>query len=157
LPAVPERLEILAVGRLDADLRPAFAHYERLIAGLCRLSVREVREVPLRGRAVAEVLRDEGQRLLSGLPPDGTIVALDAAGRSYDSAAFAARLRSWSEAGPATFVVGGSLGMADEVKAAAHELLSLSPLTLPHQLARVVLAEQLFRGLKIARGETYHH
>ena len=152
-----ERLEIFAVGRLDADLRPAFAHYERLLAGLCRLSVREVREVALRGRAPAEVLRDEGRRLLSGLPTGGTIVALDAAGRSYDSEAFAARLQAWCLAGPTTFVVGGSLGLADEVKEAAHELLSLSGLTLPHQLARVVLAEQLFRGLKIARGETYHH
>lgn len=154
---MPERLEILAVGRLDADLRPAFAHYERLIGGLCRMSVREVREVPLRGRAVAEVLRDEGRRLLSELSPGGIIVALDARGRGYDSEAFAARLRTWSEAGTVTFVVGGSLGLADEVKAAARESLSLSPLTLPHQLARVVLAEQLFRGLKIIRGETYHH
>ena len=153
---MPERLEILAVGRLDADLRPAFAHYERLIGGLCRMSVREVREVPLRGRAVAEVLRDEGRRLLSELSPGGIIVALDARGRGYDSEAFAARLRTWSEAGTVTFVVGGSLGLADEVKAAARELLSLSQLTLPHQLARVVLAEQLFRGLKIIRGETYH-
>lgn len=152
-----ERLEILAVGRLDADLRPAFAHYERLIGGLCRMSVREVREVPLRGRAVAEVLRDEGRRLLSELSPGGIIVALDARGRGYDSEAFAARLRTWSEAGTVTFVVGGSLGLADEVKAAARESLSLSQLTLPHQLARVVLAEQLFRGLKIIRGETYHH
>ncbi len=154
---MPERLEILAVGRLDADLRPAFAHYERLIGGLCRMSVREAREVPLRGRAVAEVLRDEGRRLLSELSPGGIIVALDARGRGYDSEAFAARLRTWSEAGTVTFVVGGSLGLADEVKAAARELLSLSQLTLPHQLARVVLAEQLFRGLKIIRGETYHH
>ena len=154
---MPERLEILAVGRLDADLRPAFAHYERLIGGLCRMSVREVREVPLRGRAVAEVLRDEGRRLLSELSPGGIIVALDARGRGYDSEAFAARLRTWSEAGTVTFVVGGSLGLADEVKAAARESLSLSQLTLPHQLARVVLAEQLFRGLKIMRGETYHH
>jgi 23S rRNA (pseudouridine1915-N3)-methyltransferase len=154
---VPERLEILAVGRLDADLRPAFAHYERLIAGLCRLSVREVREVPLRGRAAGEVLRDEGRRLVAGLPGGGVVVALDAAGRAYDSPAFAARLQDWSRNGPVTFVVGGSLGMAADVKAAAHELLSLSALTLPHQLARVVLAEQLFRALKIARGETYHH
>ena len=154
---MPERLEILAVGRLDADLRPAFAHYERLIGGLCRMSVREVREVPLRGRATTEVLRDEGRRLLSELSPGGIIVALDARGRGYDSEAFAARLRTWSEAGTVTFVVGGSLGLADEVKAAARELLSLSQLTLPHQLARVVLAEQLFRGLKIMRGETYHH
>ena len=154
---MPERLEIFAVGRLDADLRPAFAHYERLIGGLCRMSVREVREVPLRGRAVAEVLRDEGRRLLSELSPGGIIVALDARGRGYDSEAFAARLRTWSEAGTVTFMVGGSLGLADQVKAAARELLSLSQLTLPHQLARVVLAEQLFRGLKIMRGETYHH
>ena len=154
---MPERLEILAVGRLDADLRPAFAHYERLIGGLCRMSVREVREVPLRGRATTEVLRDEGRRLLSELSPGGIIVALDARGRGYDSEAFAARLRTWSEAGTVTFMVGGSLGLADQVKAAARELLSLSQLTLPHQLARVVLAEQLFRGLKIMRGETYHH
>ena len=154
---MPERLEILAVGRLDADLRPAFAHYERLIGGLCRLSVREVREVPLRGRAAAEVLRDEGRRLLSGLSPGGIIVALDARGRAYDSEAFAGRLRTWSEAGAVTFVVGGSLGLADEVKAAARESLSLSPLTLPHQLARVVLLEQLYRGHKILAGEPYHY
>jgi len=154
---VPERLEILAVGRLGADLRPAFAHYERLLAGLARFSVREVREVPLQGRAAAEVVRDEGRRLLAALPAGGTVVALDVAGIAYDTEAFAARLQVWAGRGPATFVVGGSLGLSDEVKAAAHELLSLSQLTLPHQLARVVLAEQLFRGLKIARGETYHH
>ena len=154
---MPERLEILAVGRLGADLRPAFAHYERLLAGLARFSVREVREVPLQGRAAAEVVRDEGRRLLAALPAGGTVVALDVAGIAYDTEAFAARLQVWAGRGPATFVVGGSLGLSDEVKAAAHELLSLSQLTLPHQLARVVLAEQLFRGLKIARGETYHH
>ena len=55
------------------------------------------------------------------------------------------------------FVLGGSLGLDERVKERADELLSLSPLTLPHQLARVVLAEQLFRALKIARGEKYHH
>jgi len=154
---VPERLEILAVGRLGADLRPAFAHYERLLAGLARLAVREVREVPLQGRAAAEVVRDEGRRLLAALPAGGTVVALDVAGPAYDTEGFAARLQVWAGRGPVTFVLGGSLGLSDEVKAAAHELLSLSPLTLPHQLARVVLAEQLFRGLKIARGETYHH
>jgi 23S rRNA (pseudouridine1915-N3)-methyltransferase len=154
---VPERLEILAVGRLGADLRPAFAHYERLLAGLARLSVREVREVPLQGRNAAEVVRDEGRRLLAALPASGTVVALDAAGAACDTEAFAGRLQRWASRGPVTFVLGGSLGLSDEVKAAAHELLSLSALTLPHQLARVVLAEQLFRGLKIARGETYHH
>jgi 23S rRNA (pseudouridine1915-N3)-methyltransferase len=154
---VPERLQIIAVGTLDAGLKPAFEHYRRLIAGLARLEVREVREVALRGRSPTEVLRDESRRLAAALPDGGTIVALDAGGRQYDSEAFAARLQAWSGRGAVTFVLGGSLGLADEIKEAAAELLSLSPLTMPHQLARVVLAEQLFRALKIARRETYHH
>jgi 23S rRNA (pseudouridine1915-N3)-methyltransferase len=154
---VPERLEILAVGTLDAGLRPAFEHYRRLIGGLARLDVREVREVALRGRTPAEVLRTEGRRLAAALPATGTVVALDADGRPYDTEAFAERLGAWCERGPVTFVVGGSLGLADEVKDTAAETLSLSPLTMPHQLARVVLAEQVFRALKIARRETYHH
>ena len=154
---MPERLQIIAVGALDADLRPAFEHYRRLIGGLARLEVREVREVALRGRSPAEVLRSEGRRLVAALPGDGTVVALDAGGRSYDSEAFAARLQSWCARGAVTFVVGGSLGLADEIRSGAAETLSLSRLTLPHQLARVVLAEQLFRALKIARRETYHH
>ena len=154
---MPERLEILAVGALDGSLRPAFDHYRRLIGGLAQLSVREVREVSLRGRSPAEVLRDEGRRLAATLPQRGTTVALDAAGRSYGSEAFARALQDWCRHGPVTFVIGGSLGLADEIRQAAAVRLSLSALTLPHQLARVVLAEQLFRALKIARGQTYHH
>ena len=154
---MPERLEILAVGTLDGDLRPAFDHYRRLVGGLAQLVVREVREVSLRGRAPAEVLRDEGRRLAAALPARGTTVVLDGGGRSLDSEAFAVALQGWCRSGPVTFVIGGSLGLADEIRRAADATLSLSALTLPHQLARVVLAEQLFRALKIARGETYHH
>ena len=154
---MPERLEILADGALDGDLRPAFDHYRRLISGIAQLTVREVREVPLRGRSVAEVLRDEGRRLAAALPERGVTVALDAGGRAYDSEAFATALQEWCLRGPVTFVVGGSLGLADEIRRAAALRLSLSALTMPHQLARVVLAEQLFRALKIARGQTYHH
>ena len=154
---MPPRIDILAVGKLHADLRPAFEHYRHLVSGLARLEVREVREIALRGRSRDEVMRGEGRRLLAALPGAGTVAALDMAGSRLDSERFAQRLESWLARGPATFVVGGSLGLAPEVVAAADELVSLSPLTLPHQLARVVLAEQLFRALKIARRETYHH
>jgi 23S rRNA (pseudouridine1915-N3)-methyltransferase len=151
------RIHILAVGALDGHFAPVFEHYRRLLRGFVTLEVREVKAVPLRGRSEAEVLRDEGRRLLALMPDSGRTVALDAAGRTLDSPAFADELRRRLEEGPVTFVIGGSLGLDEAVRTAADELLSLSALTLPHQLARVVLAEQLFRGLKIARGETYHH
>lgn len=150
------RINILAVGALDGHFAPAFEHYRRLLRGLAVLDVHETRAVSLRGRSEDEVLRDEGRRLLAALPAAGRRVVLDAGGRRLDSLEFAGELRRRLEAGPVTFVIGGSLGVDASVRAAADELMSLSSLTLPHQLARVVLAEQLFRALKIARGETYH-
>lgn len=154
---MPPRIDILAVGKLGADLRPAFEHYRHLLGSLARIGVREVRETPLRGRSAGEVVRDEGRRLVEALPADGVRVALAVDGREYGSEAFATELQRWLERGRVTFVVGGSLGLGDGVRDATDAALSLSPLTLPHQLARVVLAEQVFRALKIARGETYHH
>lgn len=154
---MPARIHIVAVGRLDADLQPAFEHYRRLLSARVDLTVREVREVPLRSRSADEVLRIEGERLLGALAGARQIVALDVSGRTYDSPAFAEQLTAWLARGPLTLVIGGSLGLADQVREAAGALLSLSSFTLPHQLARVVLAEQLFRALKIAANETYHH
>jgi 23S rRNA (pseudouridine1915-N3)-methyltransferase len=154
---VPARIDILAVGSLTRDLVPAFEHYRRLLGKRATVTVREVRDVPLRGRSADEVLRAEGRRLLAGLPTGSTVVALAIDGRSYTSEALAGRLQEWAAAGGVTFVIGGSLGLSPDVLARAGERLSLSPLTLPHQLARVVLMEQLFRAFKIAAGESYHH
>jgi 23S rRNA (pseudouridine1915-N3)-methyltransferase len=154
---MPPRAEILAVGGLSRDLRPAYEHYVRLLRPWLTLETREVREVALKGRAPAEVLREEGRRLLAAWPSSGTVVALTVDGTAHDSRGFAAALERWLERGRVTFVVGGSLGLAEEVVARAAERLSLSPFTMPHQLVRVVLAEQLFRGLSIGRGHPYHH
>lgn len=154
---MPPRAEILAVGGLDRDLRPAYEHYVRLLRPWLSLETREVRAVALKGRAPAEVLREEGRRLLAASPSSATTVALTVDGVTYDSLGFGAALERWLERGRVTFVVGGSLGLADEVVTRAGERLSLSPLTMPHQLVRVVLAEQLFRGLSIQRGHPYHH
>jgi len=154
---VASRIDILAVGGLSRDLRPAFEHYCRLLRPLCELGTREVREYALRGRPVADVLRDEGRRLLAAWPARGVVVALAVDGRAYDSPGLARQLQEWLERGEVTIVVGGSLGLAPDVLERASARLSLSRLTLPHQLARVVLVEQLFRALKIARREPYHH
>ena len=155
---MPSRIDIIAVGKLGADMRPAFEHYRRLLASLVRIEVREVRETPLRGRSPDEVLRDEGRRLCRGAARrrHGGRPG-DRRGASPTRRRSRGDLQRWLERGRVTFVIGGSLGLADEVRRAADAELSLSRLTLPHQLARVVLAEQVFRALKIARRETYHH
>ncbi len=151
------RIEILAVGSLHRDLEPAARHYLDLLRPLAAVTMREVKEMPLRGRQGSEVLREEGRRLLAGWPKAPQVAALAINGRQLDSPAFAAWLQSAFERGGAGFVIGGSLGLPAEVLARADERLSLSTLTLPHQLARVVLLEQLFRAGKILRGEVYHH
>jgi 23S rRNA (pseudouridine1915-N3)-methyltransferase len=153
---VAARIDILAVGGLGRDLKPAFEHYRRLLAPLCDLGVREVREYALKGRPAADVRRDEGRRLLAAWPSRGVVVALAVEGVTRDSERFAESLQGWLGRGGVTFVIGGSLGLAPEVLQRAHELVSLSCLTLPHQLARVVLAEQVYRALKIARRQPYH-
>ena len=150
-------LQIVAIGRLSLQLEPTFEHYRRLLGGLAPLTVREVREVPLQGRSPGEVLRVEADRSLPHLDGARHVVALDVDGRHHTSLQFADWLQRLTQGGPAACVIGGSLGLDERIKERADERLSLSPLTLPHQLARVVLAEQLFRALKIARGERYHH
>ena len=154
---MPARVEILVVGSLHRDLVPAAQHYLDLLKSHMTISVREVKEVPLRGRSEGEVLRDEGRRLLAVWPQTPVVAALAVDGTAMPTEAFAQRLRRAFERGGTGFVIGGSLGLAPEVLERASERLSLSPLTLPHQLARVVLLEQLFRAGKILRGEPYHH
>jgi 23S rRNA (pseudouridine1915-N3)-methyltransferase len=154
---VAARVEILAVGSLHRDLEPAAQHFIGLLRPHATVSVREVKEVPLRGRSEAEVLREEGRRLLAAWPQAPVVAALAVDGRALDTEEFAVWLQKAVERGGAGFVIGGSLGLAAEVQARATERLSLSALTLPHQLARVVLLEQLFRAGKILRGERYHH
>ncbi len=151
------RVEILAVGGLHRDLVPAATHYVELLKPLAAVSVRELKEVPLRGRDPSEVLRDEGRRLLAAWPKTPVVAALAVEGRQMDTESFAAWLQRGFERGGVGFVVGGSLGLAPDVLEQCRDLVSLSSLTLPHQLARVVLLEQVFRACKILAGQPYHH
>jgi 23S rRNA (pseudouridine1915-N3)-methyltransferase len=154
---VAARVELLVVGSLHRDIAPAARHYLDLLRPHMTVSVREVKEVALRGRSEAEVLREEGRRLLAAWPQAPVVSALAVDGEVLDTGTFAARLQRAFERGGAGFVIGGSLGLATEVRSRATDAVSLSALTLPHQLARVVLLEQLFRAGKVLRGEPYHH
>jgi 23S rRNA (pseudouridine1915-N3)-methyltransferase len=96
---------------------------------------------------------------LDTLPADDSLVILlDDAGKTFDSKTFARQLDRWAEGGarPLTFVIGGAFGFTDEIKKGAHVRLSLSPMTMPHDLARVVLLEQIYRAVTIQQGKRYH-
>lgn len=147
---------ILAVGRAPAGpLGAAIAEFEGRAARYWPLEVIEVRAESGRSRSPAEVRRIEGQRLLE--KARGKVVALDERGRSLDTRAFADWLRDRRDlAEDVSFLIGGAHGLDDATRAKATLLLAVAPWTLPHDLARLVLAEQVYRAGTLVRGEPYH-
>jgi 23S rRNA (pseudouridine1915-N3)-methyltransferase len=134
------RYTVVAVGRVRAPFADDVDHYRTMLSGHARVDVVEV--------------RDDGQ-VERRIPPRSHRVLLDIGGRAYSSEAFARWLEERRMAGrDVCFVIGGPDGLALE---RCDERLSFGPLTLPHQLARVVLLEQLYRAHKILAGEPYHH
>ncbi len=151
-------LVLAVVGRAhDAALGAAIAEYERRAARYWPLVVKEVKEAGGRSVAPAVTRRLEGERLLAACAPRGEVVACDERGTTMTSEAFAAWLsRIRDTAGSVSFVVGGAFGLDEALRARATRVLSVAPWTLPHEMARMVLSEQLYRAGTILRGEPYH-
>jgi 23S rRNA (pseudouridine1915-N3)-methyltransferase len=119
-------------------------------------TARSVPDVKPGGRyADAHVREREARSLVDALPERGCVIALTPEGRSLDTKAFTRKLESWSRP-LAVFVLGGPLGLDPPLIARADATLSLSAMTLPHELARVVLAEQIYRAVTLLRGVPYH-
>jgi len=149
---------VVAVGRVrDAALRAACDEYLRRIRRTARIAVREVSEAGRAGTTPAVARRLEGQRLADVVPPGALRVALTRTGRSESSERFAHRVARWREgARDVAFLLGGAHGLPDTLLEGADATISLSAMTLPHELARLVLLEQLYRAGTILRGEPYH-
>jgi 23S rRNA (pseudouridine1915-N3)-methyltransferase len=151
------RLLIAVVGRPRAEgLATAITDYESRAARYWPLEVAEVREGG-GGASDPQVVRArEGERLLERVAGTRTVVC-DRDGSRRTSEEFARWMQQIRESGrDAAFVIGGSFGLSDAVREGAWERLSLAPWTLPHEMARLVLAEQLYRAGTIVRGEPYH-
>jgi 23S rRNA (pseudouridine1915-N3)-methyltransferase len=134
------RIIVLAVGRLRPPFSDDVAHYEKLLSRYARLEVIEVAE---------------DERLARRIPDRAHVVVLDEGGATHDSVGFSRWLEQRRQSGlDLVFVIGGPFG----IRLDDHDArLSLGPMTLPFQLARVVLLEQLYRAHKILAGEPYHH
>lgn len=153
------RILVAAVGRpRSPDLAAVIADYERRAARYWPFETREVREEPARGRAETDVRDREAARLLDALTPDALVVACDAEGTAMTSIEFADWLREERErAGrDVAFLIGGAYGLGAAVFSRARRRLALARWTLPHEIARLVLAEQIYRAGTIVRGEPYH-
>jgi 23S rRNA (pseudouridine1915-N3)-methyltransferase len=151
-------VHVVAVGRMrDRALQQATGEYLRRIGRTVRVEIHEVAEAGRRAARPDDAPGIEAQRLLAAVPERARLVALTRAGRTVDSGQFAAMLERWREdARDVALLLGGARGLDPELLARAEQRLSLSALTLPHELARLVLVEQLYRAVTILRGEPYH-
>ena len=154
---------VCAVGhRMPAWVDAAFGDYVRRLPRELPVDLIEVRPPPrpLKRASAAQIARSmaaEAGRIRAALPAGCTVVALDEKGKSFTSLEFARRLERWRrEARDVAFVIGGADGLDPELKRRASLLLSLSSLTLPHRLVRVLLAEQLYRGVSLLHNHPYH-
>ncbi|HAJ92113.1 MAG TPA: 23S rRNA (pseudouridine(1915)-N(3))-methyltransferase RlmH [Gammaproteobacteria bacterium] len=153
------RIHLIAVGtRMPAWVVDAYREYAKRLPRECAL---HLVEIPLgkrrKSHGSAQAAEEEGRHLLASLPKDCTVIALDVLGNSWSTEALAVRLQDWLGSGrDVALLVGGPDGLSAACLARADLKWSLSALTYPHSLVRVVLAEQLYRAWTITAGHPYH-
>ena len=152
-------IHLIAVGqRMPAWVETAYQEYAKRLPRECALKLVEIAPGK-RGRNadVTRILGDEGERMLAAIPRDCHVVALEVGGKSWSTPQLAAQLEDWMGSGrDVALLVGGPEGMDDACRARADQLWSLSALTLPHPLVRVILAETLYRAWSVMAGHPYH-
>jgi 23S rRNA (pseudouridine1915-N3)-methyltransferase len=146
-------ITILAVGKLRSYFREAADEYAQRLQRYVTLDEIEFKEG--RGGTAAEIERDEGRRMVEKLPRGAMVIALSRDGSGWSSTEVARRIERWGNR-PLVFALGGSTGLGKDLLGFADYRWSLGPITLPHELARVVVYEQLYRAFTILRGEPYH-
>ena len=145
---------VVCVGKLKERFwKDACAEYTKRLGAYAKVDIREVADIDV------DAARDkEGAAILAALPSRAHVILLAIEGKERSSEEFSARLDDLMLRGNSdiAFVIGGSDGVSDDVRVRADEMLSFGRITLPHNLARVVLLEQIYRACKISRGEPYH-
>ncbi len=156
-------ITLIAIGRLKEDyLKAACAEYTKRLGAFCKLQIVEIEEERLsENPSVAEIkagLDSESNRIFAKLPNNAEIISLCIEGSKISSPSLAQKLEQIGIQGKSnvSFIIGGSFGLSEKVKSASHFRLSMSDMTFPHQLARVMLLEQIYRAMSIQAGGKYH-
>ena len=157
------QIKIIAVGKIkEKYLKDGIAEYEKRLRPYMKLQILELAEekrpTPSPDSAETIVKRKEGERILAAIPSGSLVIALDPRGAGWSSEELAEAFWRWeiSGKGPLTFVIGGDLGLSQPVLEKSEMRLSLSRMTFTHQMARLILLEQIYRAERINHGEPYH-
>ncbi|MCI6253605.1 23S rRNA (pseudouridine(1915)-N(3))-methyltransferase RlmH [Eubacterium coprostanoligenes] len=157
------KVTVIAVGKLkEKYLRDACEEYLKRLGTYSKVSVVEINEERCSdnpsGMEIENVKQKEGQRIIAKIPKGSFIVPMCIEGTQFSSEDFAKKIEATAVAGNSdiTFIIGGSFGLSDEVKSLGKLKLSFGKLTLPHQLMRVVLLEQIYRAFSILNNSKYH-
>lgn len=155
-------ITVICVGKIkEKFFTDAISEYEKRLSRFCKLDIVEVKDLKIPDNASEKecetILEKEGELILSKIPKSSYIIPLCIEGKQFSSPELAEKISEvMVEKSHITFIIGGSLGMTDAVKKLGNLKLSFGKMTLPHQLMRVVLLEQIYRAFKINAKESYH-
>lgn len=157
------KINVIAIGKLkERYWEDAIREYAKRLSAYCTLEIIELKESPVGSNPSeaeeAAAIREEGREILGRIKREDYVISLEIKGKVLDSEELAWNLERLAISGRSTvdFVIGGSMGLSEEVSQRADLRLSFSAMTFPHQMMRVILLEQIYRSFKIIRGETYH-
>lgn len=154
-------IDIIAVGKIkERFFRDAIEEYSKRLSAFGKITITEIPDEKIPDnpseKVMEQIKKKEGEKILSRIKP-GTVVSMCIEGKQYSSEDLADFIKaSANNSARITFIIGGSLGLWDNVKNIAGEKMSFGKITLPHQLMRVVLMEQIYRGFKIINNQSYH-
>ena len=156
-------INIITIGKLkEKYLKDAIDEYSKRLAKYCELKVIELSDEQLPNKInesiIKQIKEKECKKIMENIKTDSYIIPLDLRGKQYSSEEFSSKIENIQLQGYSdiTFIIGGTLGLTDEILKKANETICFSKMTFPHQLIRVFLLEQIFRAFKISKNETYH-
>ncbi|WP_367154966.1 23S rRNA (pseudouridine(1915)-N(3))-methyltransferase RlmH [Methylomonas sp. HYX-M1] len=152
------QIHLIAVGNKMPDwVQQGYNEYAKRLPRECELVLKEIAPDKRRSGDIARITKDEGDRMIAALPARAHVVTLDVPGKPWSTEDAARALQRWLGNGqPVALMIGGPEGLAPEVKELARESWSLSPLTFPHPLVRIIVAEQIYRAWSLIQNHPYH-
>ena len=153
------RISLISVGqRMPAWVEQGFQEYAKRLPKDYALKLIEVAAYKRTKNTVTQAaMQIEGEKILAAMPKNNRLIVLDERGKLWSTLQLAEQMKTWAQSGSdVALVVGGADGLSDQVKTKADQLWSLSPLTLPHPLVRVLLAEQIYRAWSVVSNHPYH-